>query len=202
MMHGHWPYDVSVQHPLASVLQDLPSYAPGLQTWATDRLAIAEQASTSRPSAGTVDPEARQLIEKARSLGWENVRLVSAGNSGRSERDNGAIIVDGSGRFRIDREVGEGLKETVINDGSTMWHLYPEIGLGAKRTVSRFHQPAVQSLVPWYVPPVYELSLNGDVMSVGERTVRITPFGQTASMPEIAVELVFAEEGRLVELRR
>ena len=196
-----WPSYTSVQHPLTSVLQDLPSYAPGLQTWAADRLAIAEQASTNRPASGTVDFDARRLIEKARSLGWENVRLVSVANGRRLDRDNTVITVDGLGRFRIDRELSEGLKETVINDGSVMWHLYPEIGLGAKRTVSRFHQPAVQSLVPWYVPTADELSLNGDVKTVGERTVRITPTGEAASTIRSMIELVFAEEGRLSELR-
>lgn len=208
------------QHPLATLLQDLPSYAPGLQTWTADRLAIAEQASTKKPVHGTVDPEARRLIAKARSLGWESIRLVAVNQ--KPARQSRIVIADGAGRFKIDREISEGLKETVINDGTTLWHLYPEIGLGAKRSINRFHQSAIQSVIPWYVPTVDDLSLNADVTLAGERTVRIVAVKQdspapanrpkeqevpaeTESKPEtvsqLAVELVFAGDGRLTELR-
>ena len=203
--------------PPTGVLKDLPSYAPGLQTWPADRLAIVEQAATTKPQRGEVDAEARRLIEKARSLGWEKVRLISrnalASGSDREKPDASAFrLIDGFGRFVFDREVGEGLKETVINDGTTLWHLYPEIGLGAKRTLSRFHQSAIQSLIPWYVPSADDLSVEADVKSVGERTIRITSRMGTLARPnsgdgqefpsnEIAVELVFAEDGRLSETR-
>ena len=43
----------------------------------------------------------------------------------------GVVLADGSGRF-----------------GSTLWHLYTEIALRAKRPMSRFHQSAIQSLLP------------------------------------------------------
>ena len=179
----------SLVHPLTGVLKDLPSYAPGLQTWPADRLAIVEQAAATKPKRGEVDAEARRLIEKARSLGWEQVRVdhrprtrtmrsqVSIATSNR-DADGGhptvVVLADGSGRFVVDREVGEGLKEQVINDGTTLWHLYPEIGLGAKRTLSRFHQSAIQSLIPWYVPSADDLSVDADVKTIGERTIRIT----------------------------
>ncbi len=202
-------------HPLAGVLQDLPSYAPGLQTWPADRLAIVEQAAAAKPVRGEVDAEARRLIEKARSLGWESCRMAAPGR---------VVLADGSGRFVFDREVSEGLKEQVIHDGSTLWHLYPEIALGAKRPMSRFHQSAIQGLIPWYVPSVEDLSVEADVKSVGARTVRITrrtgtparPHGndepkdgeekktvhsEDSTHPTIAVELVFAEDGRLSALR-
>ncbi len=208
---------VDMRHPLSGVLQDLPSYAPGLQTWPADRLAIVEQASATKPKHGEVDAEARRLIEKARSLGWERMRLISrhalASDSDRKKPDASAFrLIDGSGRFVFDREVGEGLKEQVIHDGTTIWHLYSEIGLGAKRSVSRFHQSAIQSLIPWYVPSAEDLSVEADVKSVGERTIRITrrmgtparPHsgdGQESPSHEIAIELLFAEDGRLSETR-
>lgn len=218
---GAHPY-YAEPHPLASLLQDLPSYAPGLQTWLADRLAIAEKASVKKPTHGTVDPEARRLIEKARSLGWQSIRLIARNQI--PARDSETVIADGSGRFKVDREVSEGLKETVINDGATLWHLYPEMGLGAKRILNRFHQSAIQSLIPWYVPSADDLSVNADVTLAGERTVRITMAKQVGQLPvetadeqhllkrpvsksqesatpELAVELVFADEGRLTELR-
>ncbi len=239
-------YDTSVggfqfpaAHPLAGVLQDLPSYAPGLQTWPADRLAIVEQAAATKPVRGEVDAEARRLIEKARSLGWESCRMAAPGrpSSIDAQRETaegghptgghptGVVLADGSGRFVFDREVSEGLKEQVIHDGSTLWHLYPEIALGAKRPMSRFHQSAIQALIPWYVPSVDDLSVEADVKSVGERTVRITrmkrdePVAElvrvrtgddpnriltnsaTPAPRQIAVELVFAEDGRLSALR-
>ena len=217
------------------MLQDLPSYAPGLQTWPADRLAIVEQAAATKPVRGEVDAEARRLIEQARSLGWERCRMAAPGRpasipsqtrtaeGGHPTGDHtGVVLADGSGRFIFDREVSEGLKEQVIHDGSTLWHLYPEIALGAKRPMSRFHQSAIQSLLPWYVPSVEDLSVEADVKSVGERTVRITRRTDTPARPqedheskgreektdgqkcpsyEIAVELVFAEDGRLSALR-
>ena len=238
-------YDISsggfqfpITHPLAGVLQDLPSYAPGLQTWPADRLAIVEQAAATKPVRGEVDAEARRLIEKARSLGWESCRMAAPGrpalNPGQRQTAEGGhrtrghstgrvVLADGSGRFVFDREVSEGLKEQVIHDGSTLWHLYAEIALGAQRPMSRFHQSAIQSLIPWYVPSVDDLSVEADLRSVSERTVRITRRTGTPARPngiheskaeegkqtdgqkcpsyEIAVELVFAEDGRLSALR-
>ncbi len=217
-------YQRRAAHPLAGVMKDLPSYAPGLQTWPADRLAIVAQAAAMKPKSGEVDAEARRLIEKARSLGWEKVRLISrnalASGSALVKPDASAfrlVLADGSGRFVVDREVGEGLKEQVIHDGSTLWHLYPEIALGAKRTMSRFHQSAIQSLIPWYVPSVDDLSVEADVKSVGERTIRITRMKRdeladavTATSEKLtpapaphqfAVELAFAEDGRLSALR-
>ncbi|MEK6260894.1 MAG: VIT domain-containing protein [Planctomycetota bacterium] len=216
-------YQRRATHPLAGVMKDLPSYAPGLQTWPADRLAIVAQAAAMKPKSGEVDAEARRLIEKARSLGWEKVRFVRQRDmkavepNVRSDRPGDFVLADGSGRFVVDREVGEGLKEQVTHDGSTLWHLYPEIALGAKRTMSRFHQSAIQSLIPWYVPAVDDLSVEADVKSVGERTIRITrmkreePAALVAAASEkvkpapaphqIAVELVFAEDGRLSVLR-
>ncbi|HLQ45945.1 MAG TPA: hypothetical protein VK137_14495, partial [Planctomycetaceae bacterium] len=200
-------YPVVAVHPLTGVMQDLPSYAPGLQTWPADRLAIVEQAATTKPNHGEVDAEARRLIEKARSLGWEKVRLISrnalASGSDRGKPDASAFrLIDGSGRFVVEREVGEGLKEQVINDGTTLWHLYPEIGLGAKRTLSRFHQSAIQSLIPWYVPSADDLSVDADVKAIGERTIRVTRLKRDEPpTPQIAFDLIFAEDGRLRESR-
>ena len=217
---------IAALHPLTGVLNDLPSYAPGLQTWPADRLAIVEQAAATKPQRGEVDPEARRLIDKARSLGWERCKMAALGRPAAlksqisnlksqmrtAERGHPTVIADGSGRFVFDREVGEGLREQVIHDGTTLWHLYPEIGLGAKRTLSRFHQSAIQSLIPWYVPSADDLSVESDVKSIGERTIRITRRtgtparqssgdGQKCPSYEIAVELVFDEGGRLSETR-
>ncbi|MBS0205862.1 MAG: FecR domain-containing protein [Planctomycetes bacterium] len=186
------------------VVRDLPSYAPGLQSWTADRLAVAAKAMTTKPKSGDVDIEARRLIDKARSLGWETVKL-NAIDQAQTRQAAKSLVVDGSGRFVLQREIGEGLQETVINDGAVLWHLYPEIGLGAKRSLSRFHQSTIQSLIPWHVPAVDDLSLEADIKLVAERTIRIIPITGDAESPAErplhAVELVFAETGRLSEAR-
>lgn len=217
---GHVPLRVTT-HPLTTVIKDLPSYAPGLQTWMSDRLAVAETAVNQTQTLGQVDPEARRLIENARSLTWQSIRLIST--NGKPVRHHETIVADGQGRFRVDREVSEGLKETVIHDGTHLWHLYPEMGLGAKRLSSRHYQPAIQSLIPWYVPAVDVLAMNADIRAAGNRTVRIQPARQpdpatnksettvedsrsesdkkAETAPVIAIELQFAVEGQLTELR-
>lgn len=238
--NGGWPVDESrfgrfafvpqlaVQHPLAGLLRDLPSYAFGLETWYSDRLAIMAKTTAAEPRRGTVDAAARRLIEHARSLGWEQVQVASDSKSSITGRSAIAIVADGAGRFVMQREVSEGLKEQVVNDGTTLWHLYPEIGLGAKRAFSRFHLPAVQSVLPWFVPAADDLVIGADVTVIGERTIRITslkddkPAAKPAAMPQpqpaqaaspsttepskasprqVAVELVFAESGSLIESR-
>lgn len=200
-------------HPLAGLIQELPGYAPGLQTWMADRLAAIEPVLPTKPVLGAVDVEARRLIDQARSLGWQRIEFT--GNrlgAGRSTQ----VTADGTGRFFMTREVSAGLKETVIQDGTDLWHLYPEIGLGARRPVTRFHQPAIQALLAWYVPPANDLSAGADLKFVGARTVRIIPHRQEklAAKPggipstdgkvvdrRIVVELVFAESGGLAESR-
>lgn len=195
--------------------RSLPGYAPGLQSWSADRLAIVA-AVARKPENGVVDIEARTLIDKARSIGWQGIQVVS-----KQEEDMAkTLVADGAGRFVLHREVGEGLQETTIHDGTTMWHLYPEIGLGAQRKTSRFHQPTIQSLIPWYVPAADDLAVGADVKVVGPRTIRITP-RQVDSLPQgnavpsvktdkpadkatvrrLAIELVFAKSGELNESR-
>ena len=187
-----------------NVVRDIPSYAPGLQTWSADRLAIVERAITHKPKSGDVDAEARRLIDKARSLGWETVKLIAMDQKP-SGHSAASLQADGSGRFVLNREIGEGLQETVVHDGTVLWHLYPEIGLGAKRSISRFHQSAIQSLIPWYVPSADDLSIEADIKLVAERTIRITRIKTDADAPAakplLAIELVFAESGRLAESR-
>ena len=195
--------------------RSLPGYAPGLQSWSADRLAIVANVLPQKPENGEVEDEARKLIDKARSIGWQSIQLVSKPE----KRDEGkTLVADGTGRFVLHREVGEGLKETTIHDGTTMWHLYPEIALGAQRKTSRFHQPAIQSLIPWHVPSADDLAVGADVKVIGPRTIRITPRPvnnspqgngiqsvnvdkqvDKATMRRLVVELVFAESGELSE---
>lgn len=209
--------EVAVLDPIHNLqrARSLPGYAPGLQSWSANRLAIVANVAR-KPESGDVDVEARKLIDKARSIGWQSIQFVS-----KKEKDLAkTLVADGAGRFVLHREVGEGLKETTIHDGTTMWHLYPEIALGAQRKTSRFHQPAIQSLIPWYVPAADDLSVGADLKVIGPRTIRITP-KQVDSLPQgntvpsvktdkpadkaavrrLAIELVFAESGELNESR-
>ncbi len=212
---------------------DLTTHAPGLQTWPSDVMGVIEREAAGKVKVvrGDVDPDARRLIERARSHGWERVQLKrselkaltakdsatdrAAATANNQPAGNSAdlrtltVLVDGSGRFAFEREVSEGLKEKVFCDGSTLWHVYPEIGLAAKRPFTRFHHATLQSLVPWFVPSADDLSVGADLKLVAERTVRITAKPKDAVQASdaasqavrVAVDLVFAEDGRLSEVR-
>ncbi|MFO1044131.1 MAG: VIT and VWA domain-containing protein [Planctomycetaceae bacterium] len=204
---------VSITRPVRS----LPSYAPGMQSWPADRLAVVAKVLPHKPEVGDIDAEARRLIEKARAIGWQSIQIVS-----RKDRVDAwkSLVADGVGRFVLEREVSEGLKETTIHDGTTMWHLYPEIALGAERKTSRFHLPTIQSLIPWYVPAAEDMAVGADVKLVGPRTIRVST-RKTGSLPDgdkalsvksnktvhkqnerqRVIELLFAESGELAESR-
>jgi ferric-dicitrate binding protein FerR (iron transport regulator) len=171
--------------------RDLLAFAPGMNTSAADIAATLEaEAGVGRATVGQVDPEARKLIEKARSLGWRKVK-VGDGPAAFT------VLCDGVGRSIYQRTLSVGLKEQVICDGTTLWHLYPELGVGAKRTFSRHHAAELQALVLWLVPPAEELARNADVNLIGSNTIVISPHGKAQTKGQ--VHLVFAPDGRLRE---
>ncbi len=177
---------------------DLMSHAPGLNTLPADVWAIvAESDATPRtdasprtdatprtdasfprrrePTAGHVDPVARELIERARSLGWERVTLP--GN------DALTILVDGTGRHVYERTVSEGLRERVICDGESLLHVYRDIGFAAKRDFSKFHRREIESLIPWLLPSVEALAAGADILPVDEHTVAVRPLPRSRTLP-------------------
>ena len=225
----------AISHRLraANQLRLVVDYAPGLQTSDADRAAVleAEGPDSLKPRRGTVSDAARKLIEQARSHGWEQVRVPREfsprpGTPGRGAGGEGptqTLHIDGAGRFQLDRTLPSGLREQLRCDGTHWWSLYPEIALGAKRSVNRFHRAALSELVPWFVPPVEDLSLGANVTLVTDRVVRVTPVGcdsiatlkqqpgdfksrwnrnlQSAHQPDIQLELEFDTQARLVEKR-
>ncbi|MEZ6062212.1 MAG: hypothetical protein R3C19_17875 [Planctomycetaceae bacterium] len=117
-------------------------------------------------TTGHIDPTARELIDRARSLGWERVTLPG---------DNSlTVFVDGTGRHVYERTVSEGLLEQVVCDGDTLLHFYNEIGLAAKRDFSKFHRREIEALVPWLLPSADELARHADVVAIDERTVAVS----------------------------
>lgn len=195
----------------ATRFTDLLSHAPALNTSQADVLAIAaEQAETEfenelNDTFGHVSSGARRLIEAARAGSWERV-TYPASEGGESF----TILCDAAGRHIYSRIVSEGLREQVLCDGQTLTHTYADIGLGSKRAFSRFHRGAVESLVPWLLPSVEELSRHADVVLVDDHTVAIVPKqeeesekqdGAEASAAAWETHLVFAADGRLSERR-
>ncbi len=177
-------------------IRNLLAYAPGMQTTATDVLAVAdaEAALEDKPTVGRIDKRARQLIETARRGGWR--RLVGGENADREV----SVVYDGEGRFRIDTETALGLKETISCDGQNLWRLYPELGVAARRPTCRFYGNAARALVPWLLPSPEELALGADVTAIDERTVAVTAHGAEKDQePGLQLRLIFAEEGRLCE---
>jgi hypothetical protein len=194
-LYGRPQYS-GADHP---IVFDLLAYAPGLHTNPTDILAILEvEARTARPVVtGTIDREARRLIDNARALSWESVTFPDT--KGKPAQK---LVCDGRGRFSFERTLSSGLREQVVCDGTHLLHLYPEIGLGARRTVSRFHRAELTGLVPWLLPPVEDLARGADLKDIGERTVAIVPQGEKPTedgKPIFRVHLVFAADGRLAE---
>src|SRR5262249_27600228 len=141
------------------IFADLVSYAPGLNTSQADIDAIieAEAAPGLASLPGTIDPEARPLIDKARSTGWQVLSLGEhKANAEPEALATGAVRIffDGEGRYTCTRTTSMGLREEVICDGKTILHLYPQLGLGARRQLSRFHRMELAQLVPWLLAPI------------------------------------------------
>tara|TARA_R110002072_G_scaffold303142_1_gene495835 strand:+ start:109260 stop:115841 length:6582 start_codon:yes stop_codon:yes gene_type:complete len=197
-----------IQRP--GVLRNIVSYAPGMQTSTADVLAVldAESEPTSTLVQGEVDDVSRHLIEKSRATGWESVVRLD-------DKDSPEVTLNcnGAGELRLERRTDDGLLEQVISDGKTLQHLYPELGIGAQRTVTRFHRRVLLSTTPWLLPPVEELTIGCDIRHVNENTIRITriktPEADKSTMDdarpadrfELAIELVFNDDGQLAERR-
>jgi tetratricopeptide (TPR) repeat protein len=183
-----------------AVFTDLVAFAPGMNTTRADVLAILEAETETGPwnRPGRIDLAARRLINRARAASWQKVALAQPGGF--------RIILDGAGRFIYDRLLATGLREQVVCDGTTLWHLYPDLGLGAGRRFSRFHLADFARLVPWVLPAAEDLARGADLRCVGPRTVAVLPHDRqqgrvfAGGRPRPAqVQLVFAEDGRLVQ---
>jgi hypothetical protein len=192
------------------VFFDLVAYAPGMNTSQADIEAILEEeASPSLASLpGKIDPAARPLIEKARSLGWQTLTLGKQAEPEASATEAVRILFNGQGRYAYERTTSLGLREQVICDGKTILHLYPDLGIGARRSVSRFHRAEFAQFVPWLVPPIEDLTRGADVKKIGERTIALIPRGAEGKkdddgklLPYLATHLTFAADGRLSERR-
>ncbi len=171
---------------------DLVAHASGLNTSPADVRAVLEEEATPdlRAAPGHVDPEARRLIDAARSGAWQTLTIPSG-----KEREDVVLTFDGAGRFVFQWTLPVGLREQVVCDGTELLHLYPELGIGARRTVSRFHRAELAELVPWLMPPAEDLACGADVRLADDHTVAVVPNGDKSAR---ALHLVFAA-GRLAE---
>lgn len=149
--------------------QTLAAYAPGMYSTPADMQAVLEEeVREHRPTLGKIDAEARKLIERAQSRGWQHVTIPMV-----APLDPLTVFVDGAGRHRFTRYTEYGLAEEVVCDGTHQWRLYAELGLGAKRTVSRYHRGEIEQLVPWLVPTAEDLAVGGDVTRIDNRTIAV-----------------------------
>jgi hypothetical protein len=171
---------------------DLVAHSPGLNTSPADLRAVLEEEATPdlRAAPGHVEPEARRLINAARSGGWQALTITSE-----KGREDFTLTFDGAGRFVFQWTNPIGLREHVVCDGNELLHLYPELGVGARRTVSRFHRAELVEMLPWLVPPAEDLARGADVRLVDDHTVAVVPNGDK---PARALHLVF-DAGRLAE---
>lgn len=202
---GGEPVYILTRRP--GVLQNLLTYAPGIQTSVADLLSVVEAECVESSRNGSIDPGARQLIEECRQRGWEEIAW--AGDVDGTVR---TVVCNGAGDFRIERRTVDGLLEQIVANEQTLQHLYPELGIGARRSISRFHRQSLLRMTPWLLPPADELSVNGDLQLVNGRTIRIIPSTtvdsdrvETAEMSggqnELVIELAFDDQARLIERR-
>ncbi|HEX3152251.1 MAG TPA: VIT domain-containing protein [Gemmataceae bacterium] len=179
------------------VFNDLVAYAPGMSSSLADMRAVTEAEAAPRFGSrrGSIDPNARKLIDAARTTEWKELRIGGP---------NGIPFVhDGTGRYAFERRVALGLLERVVCDGMHLWHLYPELGIGAKRTVSRFHRAPLIDLIPDFVPPADDLCFGADVKAIDAKTVALIPLrSEKEDEPKDWLEVHLAFDGpRLVERR-
>ncbi len=170
--------------------RNLLAFAPGLSTSAADVRAVLENEAglgdDVRP--GKVDPAARELIDRARAAGWCSLSVPDV-NGGKGF----TVTFDSKGRYRWDRVLPWGLRESVVCDGQTLLHLYPDLGLAARRPWSRYHAAEFRQLVPWLLPTAGELARGADLRLVDDHTVAVV-------IPEAPiVHLIFGDGGRLIE---
>jgi hypothetical protein len=183
---------------------DLLAYAPGLNTTEADTLAVldAEALPELREAPGTIDREARELIEASRTAKWR--KLTLGGEKGQPEQ---VVLFDGAGRYRYERTPAVGLHEIVTCDGETLLHQYPEIGLAARRAVTRFHRAEMSDLLPWVLPPAEDLARGVDLECVNKTTVALVPHwlrdaGKKDEAPKyVCLHLVFNDQKKLAERR-
>ncbi|MBM80665.1 MAG: hypothetical protein CMJ78_08740 [Planctomycetaceae bacterium] len=190
--YPYLPYRVPRLSTEDRILEDLVMRAPGLNTSHLDLLAVIDQELPKDEPTGTVDERARELIEKARSLGWESVVF---GSGPRRLR----VRYNGAGQFVFSRVVSEGLREQVVCDGENLWHLYEELGVGSKRSMNRIQRRFLLSMVPWLLPPVEDLAVNFHIESAGKRRLLLKPI--KANGQGHFIELRFAKSGSLAEMR-
>lgn len=180
------------------VFNDLPSYAPGMNTTVADRQATveAEAMPAFRNKRGTIEPAAKALIDSARTATWYRT-IVKL-----DEQTTLTVQHDLQGRYRYERQLSLGLREVVVCDGQTLWHLYPELGLGAKRKVSRFHREFIKDVAADFLPPADELNFGSNVQALDAKTVALVPVMPTNAEEQpkrwLQVHLVI-EQNRLVE---
>jgi tetratricopeptide (TPR) repeat protein len=190
-------------HRNSQTESDLAGFAPGLNTTHADVMAVleAEVGLGTRPAAGTIDPAAGALIDKARQAGWQTVTIP--GQAGQSSL---RVVFDGSGRYVYERVLDNGLRERVVCDSNSLWHLYPELAIGSRRPVNEFRRRGLTALIPWAMPPAQDLANGMDVRHIAPRTVALIPTGVRLARERgrkidafSQLQLTFAEDGRLAE---
>src|SRR5262249_35016278 len=96
-----------------ALFHDLTIYAPGLNTFAADIQAVLQaEAKGTRPVQGTIDPGAKALIDKARSVGWQTITIPAPGaNTPGSPNTLPArtIYANGAGQYVFERVLWSGL---------------------------------------------------------------------------------------------
>src|SRR5262245_45581965 len=179
------------------VFTDLAAYAPGMSSSQADIGTALEAEAAPRFGArrGSVDPQARMLIDSARSAAWVKSVVPLAGEGSLT------VVHDGQGRYAYERRLTLGLIERVVCDGSKLLHLYPELGIGAKRTVSRFHRAEFAALCPDVLPPADDLAFGAEVKRIDERTVALVPM-RKPEPEDVTKEARWIEEHLTIEAGR
>lgn len=170
---------------------DLLAYAPAMNSSSLDLLGVieAEAGVHHFGRKGTVDPEARALMERARPRGWQTWT-----------RTDGTIAFDGDFRASAQRVLGSGLEERLTSDGASQTTVYPQLGVGARRKLGRWHRLAWCDAVPGLPPRVDDLALGADVRLVDAKTIAVVSNARDKDEVVAEVRYLF-DQGRLAERR-
>ncbi|MEZ4383800.1 MAG: VIT domain-containing protein, partial [Nannocystaceae bacterium] len=168
-------------------LDDLSAFVPGLLEAGVDHERQRLVAASARAGAGSITPEARALIDRARE---------AAPTGAFAEAESGDTLeVRGGGALLRRRTIGGYLREEVLYDGAILRTLYPDLDLEVRRDLRGAPTLLYERWAPWVLADADALAAVFVVEAVGERGVRLRRPG-AAEADASAIDLHFDARGR------
>ncbi|MCA9663696.1 MAG: hypothetical protein KC486_35535, partial [Myxococcales bacterium] len=187
LSRGHY-YGNAIQRPYPQALNysgdvrldDLSAFVPALFEATIDREHERLVAASARAGAGSITPEARDLIDRARA---------AAPTGAFTEAETGDTVeIRGGGALRRRRTIGGYLREEVVYDGALLRTLYPDLDLEIRRDLRGAPTLLYERWAPWLLADADALAAVFTVEAVGERSVRLRRPGPSDSAAKAALD--------------